>query len=103
MQGKVVVKVGECIGNGVAGARYMYDTYLRPGTNQSIYHKDEQAVIWHSHFKRVPYVDSVLVIGVDDGSGEVMTFIEDGTRDSKGLVIENVVGLGLWWHGALKT
>ena len=103
MQGKLIVKVGECIGNGVAGARYIYDVYLRQGTDQSINCKNEQAIIWCGHFERVPYVDGVLVIGVDDDAGKVMTFIKDGARDSKCLVIENVVGLGLWLNGTLET
>ena len=50
-------------------------------------------VIQCSHFEGVPYVDSVLVIGVDDNAGEVVTFVKDGAHDGKSLIIENVVGL----------
>ena len=103
LQGKLIVKAGERIGNSVAGAWDMYDVYLGPGTDQSMDRKNEQAIIWRGHFKGVPYVNSVLVIGVDDDVGKVMTFIEDGTHDGKCLVIENVVGLGLWLNGTLET
>ena len=80
MQGKFVVKAGEGIGNGVAGARDMDHANLGPGTDQSIDHKNKQVIIWRGCLEGVPYVDSVLVIGVDDDAGEVVTFVEDGAR-----------------------
>ena len=93
MQGVLIVKSRECNGNSVVDAGHMHDTDLGPGTDQPVYCKNEQMVIWCSRFKGVPYVDSVLVIGVDHNAGEVVTFVEDGTGDGKSLVIENVVSL----------
>ena len=77
----LIVKSGERIGNSVADAGHMHDTYLGLGTDQLVYRKNEQIVIWCSCFKGVPYVDSVLVIGVDHNVGEVVTKRDDGSID----------------------
>ena len=73
----------------------MQDVRIGVGIDETVYGEHDQLVIRWGGFKRMPDVNSILIVGVKDDPGEVVMFVKDHACDSEGFIIEDVVGLGL--------
>jgi hypothetical protein len=65
LQGECIVKTGQGIGNNVIDARNMKNPSVGVMFNKGIDGADECCIIRGGGFEGVPYINSILVVGVN--------------------------------------
>ena len=104
MQCKIVVKAQKHIGDSVVISRDVEYAGIDVMLNEQVNCDDKEVVVWRRCLKRVPDVDGVKVVTVNDKVRfRVGHILEDTTGDHKRFIVEDKFGISIVMDTALES